>query len=113
MSIFSPPHKFELREFAGAPATTADRPIGPDRMPVLKLYLGDVVQTRKTHPCGSDQWKVERLGADVGIRCQGCGRYVLMERAKLERRIKRFRSEEHTSELQSRQYLVCRLLLEK
>ena len=59
-------------------------------MPVLKLYLGDVVQTRKTHPCGSDQWKVERLGADVGIRCQGCGRYVLMERAKLERRIKRF-----------------------
>jgi len=57
---------------------------------VLKLYLGDVVQTRKTHPCGSDQWKVERLGADVGIRCQGCGRYVLMERAKLERRIKRF-----------------------
>ena len=59
-------------------------------MPVLKLYLGDVVQTRKMHPCGSDQWTVERLGADVGIRCQGCGRYVLMERAKLERRIKRF-----------------------
>jgi hypothetical protein len=59
-------------------------------MAVLKLYLGDVVQTRKTHPCGSDQWKIERLGADVGIRCQGCGRYVLMERAKLERRIRRF-----------------------
>lgn len=59
-------------------------------MPVLKLYIGDVVQTRKTHPCGSDRWSVERLGADVGIRCQGCGRYVLMERAKLERRIKRF-----------------------
>lgn len=60
------------------------------QMPVLKLYIGDVVQTRKTHPCGADQWKIERLGADVGIRCQGCGRYVLMERAKLERRIKRF-----------------------
>lgn len=59
-------------------------------MAVLKLYLGDVVQTRKTHPCGSDQWKIERLGADVGIRCLGCGRYVLMERAKLERRIRRF-----------------------
>ncbi len=59
-------------------------------MAVLKLYLGDVVQTRKTHPCGSDQWKIERLGADVGIRCLGCGRYVLMERVKLERRIRRF-----------------------
>lgn len=59
-------------------------------MPVLKLYLGDVVQTRKAHPCGSDRWTIERLGADVGIRCQGCGRYVLMERAKLERRIKKF-----------------------
>lgn len=59
-------------------------------MPVLKLYIGDVVQTRKTHPCGSDRWAVERLGADVGIRCQGCGRYVLMERVKLERRIRRF-----------------------
>ena len=47
--------------------------------PVVKLYIGDVVQTRKTHP-----------GADVGIRCQGCGRYVLMERAKLERRIRKF-----------------------
>src|SRR5260370_33026108 len=58
-------------------------------MAVLKLYLGDVVQTRKTHPCGSDQWKIERLGADVGIRCLGCGRYVLMERVKLERRIRR------------------------
>ncbi|HVH31443.1 MAG TPA: DUF951 domain-containing protein [bacterium] len=67
-------------------------------MAVLKLYLGDVVQTRKTHPCGSDQWKIERLGADVGIRCLGCGRYVLMERAKLERRIRRFvsRPEEAT-----------------
>jgi len=59
-------------------------------VPVLKLYVGDVVQTRKTHPCGSDRWQVERLGADVGIRCQGCGRYVLMDRVKFERRIRKF-----------------------
>ncbi len=59
-------------------------------MPVLKLYIGDIVKMRKVHPCGSDQWKVERLGADVGIRCQGCGRYVLMNRAKFERRIRQF-----------------------
>ena len=59
-------------------------------MPVVKLYLGDVVRTRKTHPCGSDQWEIVRLGADIGIRCLGCGRRVLMPRPKLERRIKEF-----------------------
>lgn len=58
--------------------------------PVVKLYIGDVVQTRKTHPCGSDRWRVERLGADIGIRCEGCGRYVLMDRVKFERRIRTF-----------------------
>jgi len=59
-------------------------------MPVLKLYLGDVVRTRKTHPCGGDQWEIVRLGADIGIRCLRCGRRVLMPRVKLERRIKEF-----------------------
>jgi len=59
-------------------------------VPVLKLVIGDVVRTRKTHPCGSDRWEIARLGADIGIRCLGCGRYVLMPRAKLERRIKEF-----------------------
>jgi len=57
---------------------------------VLKLQLGDVVRTRKTHPCGSDRWEIVRLGADIGIRCLGCGRRVLMPRPKLERRIKEF-----------------------
>jgi len=59
-------------------------------VPVLKLVLGDVVHTRKAHPCGDDRWEIVRLGADIGIRCLGCGRYVLMPRAKLERRIKTF-----------------------
>jgi len=59
-------------------------------MPVLKLLIGDVVRTRKTHPCGSDQWEIVRLGADIGIRCLGCGRRILMPRPKLERRIKEF-----------------------
>ena len=59
-------------------------------MPVLKLQLGDIVQTRKTHPCGGDQWEIVRLGADIGIRCVTCGRRVLIPRPKLERRIKEF-----------------------
>jgi len=59
-------------------------------VPVLKLALGDVVRTRKAHPCGSDAWEVVRLGADIGLRCTGCGRHVLMPRPRLERRIKEF-----------------------
>ena len=59
-------------------------------MPVLKLHLGDVVRTRKAHPCGGDEWEIVRLGADIGIRCVTCGRRVLIPRPKLERRIKAF-----------------------
>jgi len=66
---------------------------------ILKLNVGDVVRTRKAHPCGSDQWEIVRLGADVRITCVGCGRSVLMPRVKLERRIKQFvRRAEPTAE---------------
>lgn len=59
-------------------------------MPVLKLVLGDVVRTRKVHPCGGDRWEIVRLGADIGLRCLRCDRKVLMPRSKLERRIREF-----------------------
>jgi hypothetical protein len=61
----------------------------PER-PVLTLLLGDVVRLRRTHPCGADTWLVDRLGADIGVRCQGCGRHVLLERSTLERRLAGF-----------------------
>jgi hypothetical protein len=56
----------------------------------MALYLGDVVRLRRRHPCGSDTWLVDRLGADIGLRCQGCNRHVLLERAALERRLVAF-----------------------
>ncbi len=52
------------------------------------LRVGDVVTLRKVHPCGSYQWGVYRLGLDIGIRCKGCGRRVLMERRELEKRLR-------------------------
>jgi hypothetical protein len=61
----------------------------PDR-PIMALLLGDVVRLRRTHPCGGDTWLIDRLGADIGIRCQTCGRHVLIERSTLERRIVEF-----------------------
>ena len=58
--------------------------------PALELLLGDVVRLRRTHPCGSTEWLVDRLGADIGLRCQGCGRHVLLERRTLESRLQAF-----------------------
>ena len=58
--------------------------------PVLEVYLGDVVRLRRPHPCGSREWLVDRLGADIGLRCQGCGRHVLLERRTLESRLDAF-----------------------
>ncbi|MDD5190437.1 MAG: DUF951 domain-containing protein [Dehalococcoidales bacterium] len=57
---------------------------------VLELKLGDVVRLKKGHPCGGDTWQVNRLGADIGITCVKCRRYVLIPRPDLERRIKEF-----------------------
>ena len=58
--------------------------------PVLTLYLGDVVRLRRGHPCGGDTWRVDRLGADIGLRCRTCSRHVLLERRTLERRLAGF-----------------------
>jgi hypothetical protein len=58
--------------------------------PVLTLLLGDVVRLRRRHPCGGDTWLVDRLGADIGLRCQTCARHVLIERPVLERRLAGF-----------------------
>jgi hypothetical protein len=52
------------------------------------LRMQDVVRLRKPHPCGSTDWVVVRLGADIGIKCLGCGRKVLLSRRELARRIK-------------------------
>lgn len=54
-----------------------------------EVKLGDLVQMRKTHPCGSDRWMVIRVGADIKIRCQGCGRIVMMDRADFTKRVKK------------------------
>lgn len=53
-----------------------------------EVRIGDEVRMRKPHPCGSNQWRVVRLGADIGIVCNGCGRRVLLPRAQFMRQVK-------------------------
>lgn len=56
---------------------------------VQEVQVDDRVQLRKPHPCGSDIWVVYRIGADIGLRCSGCQRRVLLTRRELGKRAKR------------------------
>ena len=55
----------------------------------MYLNLGDVVKMRKAHPCGAKEWTVIRTGADIKIRCSGCGRIVMLDREAFFKRVKR------------------------
>ena len=51
--------------------------------------LGDVVELKKQHPCGSKNWEVIRLGADIKVKCCGCGRIVMLQRSQFEKDVKK------------------------
>lgn len=55
----------------------------------MLLNIGDVVKMRKTHPCGNDLWTVTYVGADIKIRCEKCGRIVMLDRPTFEKRVKK------------------------
>lgn len=54
-----------------------------------KFDLGDIVQMKKMHPCGTDKWEVIRVGADVKIKCTGCKRIVMLPRSKFQKNAKK------------------------
>lgn len=67
-------------------------------MSFVRYYEGDLVQLKKKHPCGSDQWKVLRIGTDFKIECGGCGHVLMLPRPKFEKAVKKLISREHTEE---------------
>ncbi|HCF49634.1 MAG TPA: DUF951 domain-containing protein [Syntrophomonas sp.] len=52
-----------------------------------EFKIGDVVRMKKKHPCGSFNWEVTRMGADIKIKCVGCGRLVMIPRMEFEKRM--------------------------
>ena len=54
----------------------------------LEIRVGDLLRMKKAHPCGNDLWTVGRLGSDIGMTCQKCGRHILLARTYLDRRVK-------------------------
>ncbi len=55
---------------------------------LVDLQLDDIVRLKKPHPCGGSDWRVVRLGADIGLKCQTCGRRILLPRRDLSKRMK-------------------------
>jgi hypothetical protein len=55
---------------------------------IMEVAPGDILRLKKKHPCGSDEWLVVDTGVDFRIKCLGCDKLLLIERLKLERKIK-------------------------
>ena len=54
-----------------------------------RVNVGDRLRMKKKHPCGGDLWKVVYVGADIKMRCETCGRVVMLERPVFEKRVKK------------------------
>ena len=55
----------------------------------MDIHVGDVLELKKPHPCGSRQWLVLRVGMDFRLRCAGCGHELLSPRSKAEKAVKK------------------------
>ncbi len=63
-------------------------------MRIVSAKIGDLVKLKKKHPCGENRWKVYKVGMDIGLECQGCGRRVKLFRRDFNRRFKGYLKEE-------------------
>ena len=54
-----------------------------------EVVLGHIVEMKKGHPCGANEWEIIRLGADVKIKCVNCGRVVMISRIDFNKKIKK------------------------
>ena len=55
----------------------------------MDIAIGDILEMKKGHPCGSRRWQVLRVGMDLRLRCEGCGREVMLPRRKAEKAVKK------------------------
>jgi len=55
----------------------------------MDINVGDIVTTKKKHPCGSDRWLITRVGMDFKMKCLGCGHEIMTPRQKAEKSIKK------------------------
>lgn len=65
---------------------------------ITDFQLGDKILMKKPHACGNSEWQIVRVGADIKIKCQGCGRLIMMERSEFIKRAKKNLSEKERPE---------------
>ncbi|MEF9989755.1 MAG: DUF951 domain-containing protein [Christensenellaceae bacterium] len=56
---------------------------------MMDFIINDIVTMKKYHPCGSNHWKIIRTGADIKIKCLGCGRIVMLDYTAFIKRVKK------------------------
>ncbi len=60
----------------------------------MDVRVGDILEMKKPHPCGSRRWRVLRVGMDFKLRCDGCGHELMLPRSKAEKNIKKIMRED-------------------
>ena len=55
---------------------------------ILRFTLGDTLELKKPHPCGTNKMRIARVGSDIRIICEGCGRDMTLPREKLEKAVR-------------------------
>ena len=60
----------------------------------MDVQVGDILQMKKPHPCGSKEFEITRLGVDYKLRCKGCGREIMIARIKADKSIKAVKNDE-------------------
>lgn len=63
----------------------------------MDIAVGDSLLLKKPHPCGSNTFAVLRVGMDFKIKCEGCGREIMVPRSKIEKRIKQVKKPNENS----------------
>lgn len=62
----------------------------------MDIHVGDTLELKKEHPCGSRQWLVLRVGMDFKLRCEGCGHELMLPRSKAEKSVKKWLPADNT-----------------
>lgn len=59
-----------------------------------KYKLKDIITLKKVHPCGENLWEIERLGADIKLRCMGCDKIIWMKRLDFDKKIRKIKDKD-------------------
>ena len=65
---------------------------------IPKIGVGDILEMKKAHPCGTKRFLVMRTGSDIRLVCEGCGRDMVLPREKVEKSLRKIIASQDTTE---------------